>query len=143
MKEATYKILGSYFCFGAGAEITIMYDETAPCRMCGLPVGAASMGGTDVCPSCDCGVNRDGSPRVYPANDAFVSFALERMWATLNSESSSSFYEMCRRISWRNENGWDKPVITPFIPTRIDSDPNLALNERPIIGFSKFPGKDE
>ena len=29
--------------------------------MCGLPVMAASMGGTAVCPWCDCGWNRDGT----------------------------------------------------------------------------------
>jgi len=31
------------------------YDEDTPCRICGEPVIGASMGGTDVCPACDCG----------------------------------------------------------------------------------------
>jgi hypothetical protein len=39
----------------------VEYDDTAPCRMCGQPIIEASMGGTDVCPWCDCGYNRDGS----------------------------------------------------------------------------------
>jgi uncharacterized Zn finger protein (UPF0148 family) len=39
----------------------VEYDENAPCRICGLPVVAASMGGTDVCPWCDCGIYRDGT----------------------------------------------------------------------------------
>lgn len=39
------------------------YDEKAPCWICGLPVVSASMGGTVICPWCDCGKNRDGSPK--------------------------------------------------------------------------------
>jgi len=44
-----------------GHNIEFEYDETAPCRICGKPVVEASMGGTDVCPWCDCGNNRDGT----------------------------------------------------------------------------------
>lgn len=51
MKTATYKLLD-------GSDFTVEYDETAPCRLCGLPVGSASMPGTDICPACDCGYNR-------------------------------------------------------------------------------------
>jgi hypothetical protein len=40
---------------------TIEYNENAPCVMCELPVVSASMGGTAVCPWCDCGKNRDGT----------------------------------------------------------------------------------
>lgn len=36
----------------------VEYDETGPCRICHEPVGEASMGGTDVCPACDCGLCR-------------------------------------------------------------------------------------
>lgn len=54
MKEATYTLIDN-------SKVTVEYDETAPCRICGLPVVAASMGGTDVCPWCDCGIYRDGS----------------------------------------------------------------------------------
>lgn len=43
-----------------GGKLEIEYDENAPCRMCGLPVWEASMGGTDVCPWCDCGNYRNG-----------------------------------------------------------------------------------
>lgn len=43
-----------------GKPFDVDYDENAPCRICGLPVGEASTGGTDVCPSCDCGYFRDG-----------------------------------------------------------------------------------
>lgn len=31
------------------------FDATAPCSVCGEPVGSLSMGGPDICPSCDCG----------------------------------------------------------------------------------------
>lgn len=54
MKKATYIGLDR-------KKFTIQYDPEAPCRICGLPVIAASMGGTDVCPWCDCGKYRDGT----------------------------------------------------------------------------------
>lgn len=54
MKVATYTGLD-------GAKLVIEYDEDAPCRICGLPVVEASIGGTDVCPWCDCGKHRDGT----------------------------------------------------------------------------------
>lgn len=44
-----------------GKKLKVEYDEKAPCRICGLPVEHASMGGTDVCPWCDCGNYRDGT----------------------------------------------------------------------------------
>ncbi len=44
-----------------GSDHVVEYDPDAPCWMCGKPVIEASMGGTVVCPWCDCGVNRDGS----------------------------------------------------------------------------------
>jgi hypothetical protein len=66
-------------------RVVIEYDETAPCRLCGLPVGEASMGGTDVCPPCDCGVFRDGERWV----ETPVKWWGERQW--------SDFRELARR----------------------------------------------
>lgn len=37
IKEATYNLVG-------GGKTTVKYDVDAPCRVCGLPVGATSMG---------------------------------------------------------------------------------------------------
>ena len=51
MKSAEYPLVG-------GGLLLISYDENAPCRVCGEPVGEASMGGTSLCPACDCGVCR-------------------------------------------------------------------------------------
>ncbi len=48
MKTVTYNLIG-------GGTKTVEYDETAACIVCGEPVMAASMGGTVVCPWCDCG----------------------------------------------------------------------------------------
>ena len=48
MKTVTYNLIG-------GGTRTVEYDETAPCIVCGEPVEAASMGGTEICPACDCG----------------------------------------------------------------------------------------
>jgi len=53
MKKAKYRLID-------GGFWEVEYDENAPCRVCGLPVIEASMGGTDVCPWCDCGVFRNG-----------------------------------------------------------------------------------
>ncbi len=53
MKTATYTSLD-------GIDRTVEYDENAPCVICSLPVLFASMGGTAVCPWCDCGNYRDG-----------------------------------------------------------------------------------
>lgn len=57
MKTAIYTV--------GDKEVEIEYDETAPCQICGLPVTEASMGGTDICPWCDCGHHRDGRPWTY------------------------------------------------------------------------------
>jgi len=53
MKKVKYHLID-------GGFWEVEYDETAPCRVCGLPVVDASMGGTDICPWCDCGVFRNG-----------------------------------------------------------------------------------
>ncbi len=48
MKTVTYTLVD-------GSTRTVEYDETLPCIVCGEPVGEASMGGTLICPDCDCG----------------------------------------------------------------------------------------
>jgi len=58
MSKATYNLLD-------GSKLTVDYDPSAPCRICGLPVVTASVGGTNVCPWCDCGYYRDGSEITY------------------------------------------------------------------------------
>jgi len=44
-----------------GKERVVEYDPQAPCISCDLPVLHASMGGTRLCPWCDCGMYRDGT----------------------------------------------------------------------------------
>jgi len=44
---------------------TFYYDPNSPCIMCGKPVVEASTGGTAICPCCDIGVHRDGTPWSY------------------------------------------------------------------------------
>jgi hypothetical protein len=53
MKTATYQT--------NNGPIEVSYDPDSPCVYCELPVIEASVGGTAVCPACDCGRNRDGS----------------------------------------------------------------------------------
>lgn len=50
---------------GIVKEVEIEYDERGSCRVCGLSVVSASVGGTDVCPWCDCGKYRDGSSQMF------------------------------------------------------------------------------
>jgi hypothetical protein len=51
----------SFFPEDGSDKIEVEYDENAPCRICDLPVTDASFGGTDMCPWCDSGYNRDGT----------------------------------------------------------------------------------
>lgn len=51
LKTATYTKLD-------GTPFVVEYDPQAPCIVCHEPVIAASVGGTAVCPWCDCGVCR-------------------------------------------------------------------------------------
>lgn len=48
MKTATYRRMD-------GSALKVEYDEHAPCEICGESVTEASMGGTTICPWCDCG----------------------------------------------------------------------------------------
>lgn len=50
-----------YTLTGGRGDIWVTYEESIDCRVCRLPVVAASVGGTDVCPWCDCG--SQGPPR--------------------------------------------------------------------------------
>ena len=63
MKTATYTGMDN-------KPFTVDYDETAPCRICGRPVMEASMGGTDICPWCDCGKER-------PDKDVIKAYELQ------------------------------------------------------------------
>lgn len=51
MKTVEYNLIN-------GETLKVKYDEKAPCICCGLPVESASMGGTNLCPACDCGYKR-------------------------------------------------------------------------------------
>lgn len=51
MKTATYTL-------SDGTHITVEYDENAPCMICHKPIIEASIGGTNICPWCDMGIER-------------------------------------------------------------------------------------
>jgi hypothetical protein len=57
---------------GTKEPVIVQYDETAPCLICGNPVIYPSMGGLDVCPSCDCGYWRDGTKMTLGKDDAYL-----------------------------------------------------------------------
>jgi hypothetical protein len=58
--------------------VDVQYDETAPCLICGNPVIYASMGGLDICPSCDCGYWRDGRKMDIMGEDSMYFFKWKR-----------------------------------------------------------------
>lgn len=52
MKSAHYNVRDRD---GKSKHYLVVYDETAPCALCGLPVGGASVSATAICGDCDCG----------------------------------------------------------------------------------------
>lgn len=59
------KASAKYHRLSDGSPFEVEYDTDDPCHFCGLPVIAASMGGTACCPWCDLGTCRfDRSHRV-------------------------------------------------------------------------------
>lgn len=81
MRKATYTDL-------KGKKFTVEYDEKAPCIWCGLPVESASMGGTNLCPACDCGVYRDGTKWTYE----------ESMNQVLAAKRAKEIYEKMKEV---------------------------------------------
>lgn len=81
MKTATYTGMD-------GKKIKVEYDEKAPCIWCGLPVESASMGGTNLCPACDCGVYRDGTKWTYE----------ESMNQVLATKRAKEIYEKMKEV---------------------------------------------
>ena len=78
--------------------IEIEYDENAPCKICGLPVGNASMGGTNICPACDMGKFRNGErwtfetmPKKYPSNE-FMELAKEKSIGDLGEDKNTKYH---------------------------------------------------
>jgi len=49
------KQIATYYRKFPDDKIEIEYDDEAPCKICGEPVTGSSMGGTVICPWCDCG----------------------------------------------------------------------------------------
>lgn len=45
---------------------TINLLKTRDCISCGLPFTESSMSGYWICPACDCGIFRDGTPWDWP-----------------------------------------------------------------------------
>jgi hypothetical protein len=74
MKTAKYDLVG-------GGIRTVEYDENEPCWMCNNPVCEASMGGTVICPSCDCGYTRNG--RQWTFEETLKAYELFREKKTM------------------------------------------------------------
>lgn len=56
MRSALYRVTDSN---NQPKHYLVVYDETMPCAMCGLPVlGMASVSATAICGPCDCGKPR-------------------------------------------------------------------------------------
>jgi len=81
MKIAIYKRLD-------GKDLKVEYDEKAPCIWGGLPVEHASMGGTNLCPACDCGRYRDGTKWTYKEsmNQVLVAKRAKEIYEKMKEE---------------------------------------------------------
>lgn len=86
MKKVTYAIIG-------GGKKTIEYDDHALCISCKLPVIDASMGGTVLCPWCDCGNYRDGT-RIETFDKELLRKIAEEIWARMNKNNPSEYYKI-------------------------------------------------
>ncbi len=76
MKIATYRLHD-------GSDLMVTYEDKGACVVCGLPVISASMGGTVICPWCDCGVYRDGTRQMTFDRAKIKREACNRLgWAT-------------------------------------------------------------
>ncbi len=72
MKDTVYVTL-------AGEPFTVTYDPELPCAICDLPIIRPSFSGTNICPWCDSGVNRDSSSWTY---EQFIHFIERRQMKT-------------------------------------------------------------
>lgn len=52
--------------------IRFLFDETAPCCVCGNPILNVSMGGLEICPHCDCGRDRQGKSYELPKDAVYL-----------------------------------------------------------------------
>lgn len=94
MKTATYTGID-------GEKIEVSYDETFPCILCKQPVTEASMAGTLICPWCDCGKNRDGTPwtphQLHLYSERWKKFQdLKKVWPKEAQEDLEDCHPECR-----------------------------------------------
>jgi len=85
MKVAIYNTL-------QGSTMEVEYDENQPCRVCGKPVIEASMGGTSICPWCDCGAQRNDVDCV-PVEGSVIKMKTELI--SLMKPKPISFPKLC------------------------------------------------
>lgn len=108
MKSAHYNTSGPK---GAG-HLLVVYDETALCLLCELPVISASVGGTAICGWCDCGKPRQEGATAFRQN----------------------FYR--RRPEGEKINPWANVTEQFFFDTREEADRRMyELHQEGIEGF--------
>lgn len=66
-----------------GELVDVPYDPTIACLICGNPVVNASIGGFDICPSCDCGYFRNGKKI---ENDPYASLYIFKRFADMKEK---------------------------------------------------------
>lgn len=71
-----------------GGSVIISYDPEEPCINCGLPVIKPSMGGINICPSCDMGKFRDGTRMPFVLDERGLAQMREQaaqIWARIQN----------------------------------------------------------
>jgi len=89
-------------------ETEVQYDEDTPCIICGEPVIGASMGGTNICPSCDCGKCRYCGVKIFVLKEEVD-----------NGKSKKNFLE---HIEWHRNN-------TPYIVREVNAAHRRVLDQ--------------
>ena len=92
MKTATYQT--------QEGPKTFQYDPNYPCIICEHPVKDASMSGTAICPWCDLGLHRDGTPWNYRETMEFGKRAIEKssFQALLVDESTPNLGKILKKL---------------------------------------------
>lgn len=113
--QATNKALVRYVHNQATFEVMVIeYDRDAPCRACGWPVGSASMGGTDLCPSCDVGNPRPAKPgypitRTTPRKKLDIDNLPPGFWLLHCSSEAEWWNALLGEEQWSDDQVWLLP----------------------------------
>ena len=106
---------------------------TGPCIVCGRTNYAKSMGGSAICPSCDCGhPPQPGTPKfraLYPNSERIVG---QKTIAEIIAMARSTAIEECANIAEKYWPKSDDPTDEPGSTIRNDASLSIAAAIRAL-----------